>query len=65
MSWAETKTKEEKSAFADKVIRLSQMVEDGKLNSNAAKEVFSELYDAHMRNLHYIKEIDAMPELNK
>lgn len=58
--WAKQKLKQEHDRYIDGVIQLSQMLEDSKLSSTAAKTVFSEFYNAHKKNNHYIREIDRM-----
>lgn len=59
-TWASAKTEEENKAFIQRSIKLSEMVGQGRLSATAAKQVFSQLYDAHKKNLGLIKQIDEL-----
>lgn len=57
--WALDKIEAEKHEYIDRLIKLSQMVEDGKLSEGAARKVYLELLKAHNHNIASIKMIDA------
>lgn len=58
--WLEQKIKLEHNRWINGLIRLSQMVEQGKLSNSSVRKVFSEFTDKHNQNVLRIKEVDLI-----
>lgn len=59
-AWANNKLTQVYDQYIQNLIKASQMVEEGLLNSTNFRKLVSEVYEQHKYNVRVVYEIDAM-----